>query len=58
MSNLYRFLFVLNFVLIALMIFMSTLDMSVLTRILQIVVFLLSVYLFYTYSKHEIRRKK
>lgn len=58
MSNLYRFLFVLNFVLIGLMIFMSTLDMSVLTRILQIVVFLLSVYLFYSYSKHEIRRKK
>ena len=54
----YRFLFVLNFVLIGLMIFMSTLDMSVLTRILQIVVFLLSVYLFYSYSKHEIRRKK
>ncbi|WP_342387397.1 hypothetical protein [Salinicoccus bachuensis] len=54
----YRFLFILNCVLIALMILVSTTGHWALIRTLQVIVFLLSVYLFYSYTKHNNRRKK
>lgn len=54
----YRFLFILNCMLIALMILVSTTGYWTLIRTLQVVVFLLSVYLFYSYTKHNNRRKK
>jgi hypothetical protein len=55
---LYRFLFILNCVLIVLMLIVSTTGYSALLRTFQIVVFLLSVYLFYAYTKHKNRRRK
>ncbi|MFC3387992.1 hypothetical protein ACFOU0_05170 [Salinicoccus sesuvii] len=55
---LYRTLFILNCILIGLMIFISTTSSITLLRILQIIVFVLSVYLFYSYTKQKNRRRK
>lgn len=58
MQVLYRILFILNCVLIGLMIFVSTTSSTTLLRIFQIIVFALSVYLFYSYTKYNNRRRK
>ncbi|MFC3418587.1 hypothetical protein ACFOLA_03745 [Salinicoccus hispanicus] len=54
----YRILFILNCVLIGFMIFVSTTSNEALLHAFQIIVFVLSVYLFYSYTKQNNRRRK
>lgn len=54
----YRALFIGNCTLILLMILVSTTGNIGLTRALQIIVFILSVYLFYGYTKSSSGRRK
>ncbi|MCG1010862.1 hypothetical protein J4760_12600 [Salinicoccus sp. ID82-1] len=54
----YRLLFIFNCFLIGIMILVSTTSHDTLLHALQIIVFVLSVYLFYSYTKQNNRRRK
>lgn len=55
---LYKILIIINCILIVGLILLSMTEYRSLMKAVQIVVFVLSVYLFYTYSKRKNRRRR